>query len=81
MSVDPATNDRHTEYVERIAPTGAGKDVFGRSLLAAGDLLQELLTTASSSVLAGPGFTAVRVNGGAGVAQLVSGGTLSAVTR
>ena len=73
MSVDPATNDRHTEYVERIAPTGAGKDVFGKSL-AAGDLLQELLTTASSSVLAGPGFTAV--NGGAGVAQLVSGGTL-----
>jgi hypothetical protein len=73
MSVDPATNNRQTEYVERITPTGAGKDVFGRSL-AAGDLLQELLTTASSSVLAGPGFTAV--NGGAGVAQLVSGNIL-----
>jgi hypothetical protein len=40
MSVDPTTNSRHTEYVERITPTDAGKDVFGRSL-AAGDLCRK----------------------------------------
>ena len=73
MSVDPATSNRRTEYVEQITPTGLGEDTFGRSL-AAGDLLQELLTTASSQVEAGPGFTAV--NGGTGLAQLVSGSTL-----
>lgn len=81
----PLPNTRHANFVEQIAPTEEGREVFGNSL-AVGDQLRELLTTLGSDPphhiipLAG-GASTVLVNGGIGTAQLVSGQAMTLSTE
>ena len=76
LNADSVPNTRHANFVESLTPAAAGREAFGNSLMAGGQL-RELLTTLGTNppfnLIPFPGEdNTTLVNGGIGTAPLVT---------